>query len=158
MGFWGFGVTSPREKAIIFHRKNSVQLKNLTFTTVKPPRPLIESHDADLSERARRSSKAKKNHQQQLSSLFGRFRPPRTHLAAAAAASLLAATSKGNSLAAPALYQYSSPAHFRPLPPSWPPKSQDNWVEILVVVDGSMVRYHGESTRQYILTLMNIVS
>jgi predicted transcriptional regulator with HTH domain len=39
----------------------------------------------------------------------------------------------------------------------WPPKSKENWVEILVVADGPMVKYHGDGLRQYVLTLMNIV-
>ena len=49
-----------------------------------------------------------------------------------------------------------------PSPPtdaqSWPPKSKDNWMEVMVVADGPMVKYHGNKLRQYILTLMNIVS
>ena len=48
-----------------------------------------------------------------------------------------------------------------PSPPtdkqSWPPKSKDNWMEVMVVADGPMVKYHGAKLRQYILTLMNIV-
>ena len=35
---------------------------------------------------------------------------------------------------------------------------RENWVEVLVVVDGPMVRYHGEAVRHYVLTLMHIVS
>ena len=41
---------------------------------------------------------------------------------------------------------------------SWPPVSRENWVEVLVVVDGPMVKYHGKSVRHYVLTLMQIVS
>ena len=41
---------------------------------------------------------------------------------------------------------------------SWPPASQESWVEVLVVVDGPMVKYHGKSVRHYVLTLMQIVS
>merc|ERR1719500_2218817 len=40
----------------------------------------------------------------------------------------------------------------------WPPASRENWVEVLVVVDGPMVRYHGKGVRHYVLTLMHIVS
>ena len=41
---------------------------------------------------------------------------------------------------------------------SWPPPSRDNWVEVMVVVDGTMVKYHGKSVQHYVLTLMQIVS
>ena len=41
---------------------------------------------------------------------------------------------------------------------SWPPKSVENWIEVLVVVDGPMVKYHGKRVRHYVLTLMQIVS
>ena len=42
--------------------------------------------------------------------------------------------------------------------PEWPPKSNENWLEILVVADGPMVKYHGDKLQNYILTLMQIVS
>jgi hypothetical protein len=35
---------------------------------------------------------------------------------------------------------------------------RESWVEVLLVVDGPMVRYHGEGVRHYVLTLMHIVS
>ena len=41
---------------------------------------------------------------------------------------------------------------------SWPPRSIENWIEVLVVVDGPMVKYHGKRIRHYVLTLMQIVS
>ena len=41
---------------------------------------------------------------------------------------------------------------------SWPPPSRDNWVEVMVVVDGTMLKYHGKSVQHYVLTLMQIVS
>ena len=41
---------------------------------------------------------------------------------------------------------------------SWPPPSRDNWVEVMVVVDGTILKYHGNSVRHYVLTLMQIVS
>ena len=41
--------------------------------------------------------------------------------------------------------------------PAWPPQSKDNWVEVMVVADGPMVKYHGDKVEQYILTLMKIV-
>ena len=41
---------------------------------------------------------------------------------------------------------------------AWPPQSIENWVEVLVVVDGPMVKYHGSRVRHYVLTLMQIVS
>ncbi len=51
---------------------------------------------------------------------------------------------------------YSSPP---PLSPeSWPPKSKDNWIEIMVVADGPMAKYHGSRIREYVLSLMKIVS
>ena len=34
----------------------------------------------------------------------------------------------------------------------------DDDVQVLVVVDGPMVRYHGKGVRHYVLTLMHIVS
>ena len=40
----------------------------------------------------------------------------------------------------------------------WPPPSHDNWVEVVVVVDGPMVKYHGKNVRHYVLSLMKIVS
>ena len=40
---------------------------------------------------------------------------------------------------------------------SWPPPSRANWVEVLVVVDGPMVKYHGKNVRHYVLSLMKIV-
>lgn len=40
----------------------------------------------------------------------------------------------------------------------WPPKSIENWVEVLVVADGPMVQYHGSNVESYIYTLMDIVS
>ncbi len=45
-------------------------------------------------------------------------------------------------------------------PPSrtWPPQSKDNWIEVMVVADGPMVAYHGRRLREYILSLMKIVS
>ena len=27
---------------------------------------------------------------------------------------------------------------------SWPPKSRENWMEVMVVADGKMVSYHGD--------------
>ena len=42
--------------------------------------------------------------------------------------------------------------------PEWPPKSNENWLEIMVVADGPMVKYHGDKLQNYILTLMQIVS
>ena len=41
---------------------------------------------------------------------------------------------------------------------NWPPISREHWVEVMVVVDGAMVRYHGKGVRHYVLTLMQIVS
>ncbi len=41
--------------------------------------------------------------------------------------------------------------------PEWPPKANDNWMEIMVVADGPMLKYHGDKLEQYILTLMQIV-
>ena len=46
----------------------------------------------------------------------------------------------------------------QPLPESWPPPSRQNWLEVMVVVDGVMAKYHGEGIRHYVLTLMHIVS
>ena len=40
---------------------------------------------------------------------------------------------------------------------NWPPKSRENWIEVLVVVDGPMVKYHGSKVRHYVLTLMRMV-
>jgi len=40
----------------------------------------------------------------------------------------------------------------------WPPKSNDNWVEIFVVADGTMTDYHGRNLDSYLLTLLKIVS
>ena len=40
----------------------------------------------------------------------------------------------------------------------WPPISQDNWVKVMVVADGPMLKYHGEKLERYILTLMQTVS
>ena len=45
-----------------------------------------------------------------------------------------------------------------PTSKSWPPRSMENWIEVLVVVDGPMVKYHGKRIRHYVLTLMQIVS
>ena len=45
-----------------------------------------------------------------------------------------------------------------PTSKSWPPRSVENWIEVLVVVDGPMVKYHGKRIRHYVLTLMQIVS
>ena len=39
----------------------------------------------------------------------------------------------------------------------WPAKSRENWIEVLVVVDGPMVKYHGSKVRHYVLTLMRMV-
>ena len=39
----------------------------------------------------------------------------------------------------------------------WPAKSRENWIEVLVVVDGPMVKYHGNKVRHYVLTLMRMV-
>ena len=40
---------------------------------------------------------------------------------------------------------------------NWPPQSRENWLEVLVVVDGPMVKYHGTKVRHYVLTLMRMV-
>ena len=40
----------------------------------------------------------------------------------------------------------------------WPPGAEETWVEVLVVVDGPMIKYHGTGVRHYVLTLMHIVS
>ena len=40
---------------------------------------------------------------------------------------------------------------------NWPPQSRENWLEVLVVVDGPMVKYHGSKVRHYVLTLMRMV-
>ena len=39
----------------------------------------------------------------------------------------------------------------------WPPPARESWVEVMVVVDGPMMRYHGNTTHHYVLTLMQIV-
>ena len=50
-------------------------------------------------------------------------------------------------------------SHHRPQwsDPEWPPRANDNWLEVLVVADGPMLKYHGQKLEQYILTLMQIV-
>ena len=40
----------------------------------------------------------------------------------------------------------------------WPPISRDNWIKIMVVADGPMLKYHGGKLERYILTLMQTVS
>ena len=40
---------------------------------------------------------------------------------------------------------------------NWPPRSVENWVQVLVVADGKMVDYHGDKLQRYILTLMQTV-
>ena len=41
----------------------------------------------------------------------------------------------------------------------WPPRAKSSWVEVMVVVDGPMVKYHSSTgVRHYVLTLMHIVS
>ena len=60
------------------------------------------------------------------------------------------------------LYQSISPLAQRPrraigLGDVWPPRSVENWIEVLVVVDGPMVTYHGSKVRHYVLTLMRMV-
>ena len=40
----------------------------------------------------------------------------------------------------------------------WPPQSYENTIEVLVVVDGSMTKYHGAGVKKYVLDLMNIVN
>ena len=40
----------------------------------------------------------------------------------------------------------------------WPPAAEESWVEVMLVVDGPMVKYHGAGVRHYVLTLMHIVS
>ena len=41
---------------------------------------------------------------------------------------------------------------------TWPPISKDNWVKVMVVADGPMLKYHGDKLERYILTLMQTVS
>ena len=40
----------------------------------------------------------------------------------------------------------------------WPPVSRDNWMKVVVVADGPMLKYHGDKLERYILTLMQTVS
>ena len=40
----------------------------------------------------------------------------------------------------------------------WPPQSYDNTVEVLVVVDSSMIHYHKHDVKNYVLNLMKMVS
>ena len=40
----------------------------------------------------------------------------------------------------------------------WPPQSYENTIEVLVVADGSMTKYHGAGVKKYVLDLMNIVN
>ena len=40
----------------------------------------------------------------------------------------------------------------------WPPQSYENTIEVLVVLDGSMTKYHGAGVKKYVLDLMNIVN
>ena len=40
----------------------------------------------------------------------------------------------------------------------WPPTSRDNWIKVMVVADGPMLKYHGEKLERYILTLMQTVN
>ena len=40
----------------------------------------------------------------------------------------------------------------------WPPISKDNWIKVMVVADGPMLKYHGEKLERYILTLMQTVN
>jgi hypothetical protein len=40
----------------------------------------------------------------------------------------------------------------------WPPMSKDNWIKVMVVADGPMLKYHGDKLERYILTLMQTVS
>ncbi len=70
----------------------------------------------------------------------------------------------------PWIYRYSilSPCVLDVLPYLWHAHEEaasevgglcrESWVEVLLVVDGPMVRYHGEAVRHYVLTLMHIVS
>ena len=39
----------------------------------------------------------------------------------------------------------------------WPPISKDNWIKVMVVADGPMLKYHGKKLERYILTLMQTV-
>ena len=39
----------------------------------------------------------------------------------------------------------------------WPPQSYENTIEVLVVVDGSMVHYHQHDVKLYVLSIMNVV-
>ena len=41
---------------------------------------------------------------------------------------------------------------------NWPPISRDNWIKVMVVADGPMLKYHGEKLERYILTLMQTVN
>ena len=41
---------------------------------------------------------------------------------------------------------------------NWPPISRDNWIKVMVVADGPMLKYHGENLERYILTLMQTVN
>ena len=41
---------------------------------------------------------------------------------------------------------------------NWPPVSRDNWVKVMVVADGPMLKYHGDKLERYILTLMQTVN
>ena len=40
----------------------------------------------------------------------------------------------------------------------WPPISKDNWIKVMVVADGPMLKYHGKKLERYILTLMQTVN
>ena len=39
-----------------------------------------------------------------------------------------------------------------------PPISKDNWIKVMVVADGPMLKYHGKKLERYILTLMQTVN
>ena len=39
----------------------------------------------------------------------------------------------------------------------WPPQSYENTIEVLVVVDGSMVHFHQDDVKFYVLSLMKVV-
>ena len=41
---------------------------------------------------------------------------------------------------------------------TWPSVSRDNWVKVMVVADGPMLKYHGDKLERYILTLMQTVN
>ena len=40
----------------------------------------------------------------------------------------------------------------------WPPQSYENTIEVLVVVDGSMIKYHGSDVKTYVLNLIKMVN